>query len=211
MSLLDELDQGGGGDEQGVNWRPTTPGESIEGTVERLSSIETDYGTLPIAEVRDAQGVLHSVFAKGSLAKDFSFAQLSPGDALAVRYDGQRTSGAGRTYNAFRSVVRKPDGRLVKTSDRLDFENPEKAKELAEARARRAAEAAQQQGVPRAAPVGAAELDQQPQYQQAAPAAPPPGWGPPASPAAPPAAPPASPYAPGTPAGGWPAGSEPPF
>jgi hypothetical protein len=161
MGLLDELDPQGGGDfERSESWVPTQAGESIEGIVERMSSVETDYGTMAIAEVRDAAGVLHGVFGKGSLGRDFTYFQLAPGDSFAVRFDGKRTSSTGREYNAFRSAARKPDGRLIKTSDRLDAENPEKAAEIAAARAKRAADQAAQAAAPRAVPVGAQHLDQ---------------------------------------------------
>ena len=182
MSLLDSLDPAGGGDgERSLNWRPETPGDAVEGTVERMGSVDTDYGTMKVAEVRSADGVLHGVFGKGSLGKDFDFFQLSPGDALAVRFDGKRISASNREYNSFRAVARKPDGRLIKTSDRLDHENPEAAARIREARAKREAEQAAQGTAPKAAPVSAAHLD------QPAPATHTPGYGqagpPPAGPA----------------------------
>lgn len=108
-SLLDELnnhkpDEGGGAD-YAPAWRWENAGDGIEGVIVAINTrvIENHPDGYPIITVRDARGEEHAIHGMATVLKN-EINERHPriGDEFAVIFDGQRTSGAGRKFNAFR-------------------------------------------------------------------------------------------------------------
>jgi len=90
--------------ERGIYWQATGPGDSLVGTFERLDHRAKSNGELfPVVEIRTDEGVLYAVWLFHTvLRQQFRAARPQPGERVAVRYDGQRQSGGGRPYHAYR-------------------------------------------------------------------------------------------------------------
>lgn len=161
MGLLDNLrnnpaPDGQSGEDFAPSWRWEQAGDGVEGTIITISSRIHDNHPegYPIVTVRQDNGEDLAIHAMATVLKnEFNDAGLRVGDRLAVIYDGQKTSRAGRNFNAFRVAHQPGTGGVP----------PQAAQQPAGAPPAAQGYAAPQQGY--AAP----QQPAQPQYQQAPP------------------------------------------
>lgn len=94
-------------------WRPDQGDPNpLLGTVEALGErTHPEWGAYPTVTVVDEAGDRRCWHGWGAVARQQLDATCPrPGDAIAVSYDGERTSGAGRPYRVWRvEVERAPE------------------------------------------------------------------------------------------------------
>ncbi len=95
-----------------TSWQWSAPGDTLLGTFVRLDRGTTRTGdTYPVAIVRDQDGTLRRLWVfHAALRQQLRDARPAPGDRLGVRYLGERESGEGRRYHAWRVVTDRQDG-----------------------------------------------------------------------------------------------------
>jgi len=96
-------------------WRWENPGDGVEGTVVSVSSRVHDNHPegYPIVVLRLADGSDAAVHGMTTVLKnEINERNLRAGDMFAAIYDGKKSSGAGRSYHAFR-VASKPGNGVV--------------------------------------------------------------------------------------------------
>jgi hypothetical protein len=96
-------------DEYPPSWRPE-PGDVLIGTVVRVTEGETRYGTCSIAWIERADGSRASAWLTTKVLRDeWSDADPKPGEHVAIRYEGTRTTAdGGTTYKVHRVAVDRP-------------------------------------------------------------------------------------------------------
>ena len=114
MGLLDDLrskpaDDGGSSADFAPSWRWEQPGDGVEGIVVHVDKRVHDNHPdgYPIVTVRQANGEVVAIHGMATVLKnEINERNLRPGDEFAVVFDGKKSSGAGRQYNAFRVASR---------------------------------------------------------------------------------------------------------
>jgi hypothetical protein len=112
VSLYDALKNAPTGSGSGMRagfWKPLTAGEHVEGIVTRIQdgqfdqqvlTLRTDDGSLINVPAR-REGLLHRIL--------FDELQVEVHGRLAVIYDGEKLSAAGRKYRTWRCAFRAAD------------------------------------------------------------------------------------------------------
>lgn len=107
-----------------VEWEPTDPGDTVVGYVGAIELIETKNGVIPVVLVDTEDGSRVRVYAgRTRLRKQLVANKVQPGDAVGIRYEGEKQPrNGGRSYFDYRVDVvrigeRKPDEMLVETPD----------------------------------------------------------------------------------------------
>jgi hypothetical protein len=112
MGLLDDLRSKPAEDsgvEYAPSWRWEQPGDGVEGIVVSVDRRKNDNHPdgYPIVTIKQADGTDIAVHCMATVLKNEVEEQRPrPGDEFAVVYDGKKSSGAGRQYNAFRVASR---------------------------------------------------------------------------------------------------------
>ena len=87
-------------------WRPTTPGEFVEGDVVADRMVDTRIGQRRIVEIRSPDGSEHTVWCGATrLRRGMEDAGVVEGDRIRIDYDGEKDVGKGNPLKLY--VVRK--------------------------------------------------------------------------------------------------------
>ena len=121
MGLLDDLRAGSAEAESSSgdfapSWRWDQPGDGVEGIVVTVSSRVHDNHPegYPIVTIRQANGEDIAIHCMATVLKnEVTERRPRPGDEFAVVFDGQKNSGQGRKYNAFRVATRPGQGGAI--------------------------------------------------------------------------------------------------
>lgn len=121
MGLLDDLRAGSADAEAATgdfapSWRWEQPGDGVEGIVVTVTSRVHDNHPegYPIVTIRQANGEDIAVHCMATVLKnEVNERRPRAGDEFAVVFDGKKTSGAGRAYNAFRVGHRAAQGGAI--------------------------------------------------------------------------------------------------
>ena len=86
-------------------WMPE-PGDSVEGEVVEVALREGKFGVYPVVSLLTEDGNEVEFHAWHGVASG-RLHELDPqeGDTLAVKYQGQRTSGGGNSYHSYRILI----------------------------------------------------------------------------------------------------------
>jgi len=132
MGLLDDLRAGSaeaeasGGTDFAPSWRWEQPGDGVEGIVVAVSSRVHDNHPdgYPIVTIRQADGTDIAVHCMATVLKnEVTDKRPRVGDEFAVVFDGQKTSGGGRKYNAFRIAMQPGKGEVPPAAPKTQEQN----------------------------------------------------------------------------------------
>jgi len=88
------------------SWIPDEPGDTIEGEFVRLDRGTTEYGAAAIAVIRTDDGSERAVWLLHAVLKqELGRVRPEPGERLAIRFDGRKTSTRGHSYAAYSVAV----------------------------------------------------------------------------------------------------------
>lgn len=92
-------------------WRPTTPGDTLDGTVETITAREAGQGPYPVLTLRRADGTRAAFHAFRKVAQG-ELGRVRPrvGERIAIRFGGEKVSAAGNRYYAYHvAAVDRPE------------------------------------------------------------------------------------------------------
>lgn len=107
-----------------IDWEPTEVGDTVVGYVGAIEYVETKNGEMPVVAIDTKDGARVKVYCgRTRLRKQLAKNKVQPGDALGIRYEGEKASkSGGNRYFDYRVDVvrvgeRKPDEIFRDTDD----------------------------------------------------------------------------------------------
>lgn len=120
---LDVIEQNLQRDE--LDWEPSEVGDQVVGFVAGISYVETRNGETPILAIDTKGGTRVKVWAgRTRLRKQLAANKVQPGDAIGIRYEGQKRSKNGHDFFDYKIEVvrvgpRKPEEMFRDDADDL--------------------------------------------------------------------------------------------
>lgn len=132
--LRDRLEEERKSKEWAETWEPNGPGDALIGTLEKVEEAPTEFGTYPVAHIRNENGVLKGLWLMHSVLREqWSDANPGVGDRVGALYHGKR-SGENFDYHMWTVEVERtdetPEDRSPKSN--ADESSPLDGKEAAE-------------------------------------------------------------------------------
>ena len=110
-----------------VTWWNPTKCDVIGGIVRRIGERETSHGPKKVIEI-DCEGEVFARTVNGPLQSEINANDVQPGDEIALKYLGKRTSSnAGRSYHLYAVKVLT---RVSEKSDDTSAKNDEFADDI---------------------------------------------------------------------------------